>query len=176
MKMLNEIIFAMMAGVLLSEGIKGIAGNNCKEGKNESVPNLCFTSDYSTSIPPKQAKITFTFQEVEIISIDLKKQTITSSLEYMISWLDDRIQFADSFEEDAYSFLGDINLFWVDKSYFPKTTVRYSSVVKVETKCEMNFAKFPFDHQNCSVKVCIQCKTNVLILLFSFFHFLTVQE
>ena len=199
--MLNRISCAILAWILSSEGIRGIAANNCKKDQNETVSNLCFTYNYSTTIPPKPAEITFTFQEVEIISIDLKKQTITSSLEYMISWLDDRIQFADSFKEDAtilakemdrfwmprlrvlklvdsdsYSFLGDINLFWVDKSYFPKTTVRYSSVVKVETKCEMNFVKFPFDHQNCSVKVRIQCKTNVLILLFSFFHFLTVQE
>ena len=87
--MLNKISCAILAWILSSEGIRGIVANNCKKDQNETVSNLCFASNYSITIPPNPAEITFNFQEVEIISIDLKKQTIISSLEYMISWLDD---------------------------------------------------------------------------------------
>ena len=191
---MKELLLATIFFIIIPKQIYGIVGKNCQYGKNETVNNLCFDSDYSIWEPPNPPIIHFLFYEVEIIGIDILKQIITTNMEYRIGWVENRIEFAETFkgttmivskEMDKFwipnlrvsnlvnavyhSYLGrgGSNEFWVGKSNQSKMFVGIFSVMKVETWCDMAFEKFPFDHQECFVKV---SKTITHFLRYNLLH------
>ena len=180
---MNRLDFITIISVVIYYEIKGIVGENCREGTNESLENLCFSLNYSIIEPPDPPIVSFTFFETEIIHIDILKQIITTSIGYYIVWPENRIEFSESFQGKTiivtkemdkfwipnlrilnlvntrlHSFLGrgDSNVVWVEKPNWSKMSVAYASIMKVETWCEMDFERFPFDHQECFINVCIQ--------------------
>ena len=127
--------------------------------------------------------VTFHFSNIKVIDVDEKKQTIIVSFDYTAMWRDGRIEFGKNFlnqpgvhgtkelqqvwspsmkvldqiELKSEPFMGDSNLLYFLNDNFPngngKPASLYISMAKVEFACEMVFDEFPFDKQNCSMKV-----------------------
>ena len=173
--MLKEILIVILAFNWLVQETK-CKNTSCQNEGKHSEKILCFSQEYSITLPPKNPKAFFKFRDVKIISIDLKTQAMVLNFDYHIHWYDDRIDFQDGvigpffirkatqkfwwprlklpnlIDAQKYNFLGDVDVFAVynDKN---QTMVAYSSISKVEIACNMNFADFPFDSQECSLMV-----------------------
>ena len=140
--------------------------NLCNETTHDQKIRLglCFVKDYSTTECPSctNVPINITFSKVNIIKIDLKEQTITTSLTYKTWWFDERIYLNQSKEITGFDVTNNKDEFWIPKlaayhliSY--STTVNlirlnnslmmYKEVGIYETSCLMDFEDFPFDNQ-----------------------------
>ena len=104
-----------------------------------------------------------------IINIDLKKQILTTKMEYTITWFDYRIvwgiygvefvlatQAKDEFWRPKLNVHHSID----EKLHNEKLIVRkgqmiYVKTVTYEVTCPMNFKDFPFDDQTCPFEVIV---------------------
>ena len=131
---------------------------------------LCFVKDYSTTECPSctNVPINIQFSKVNIIKIDLKEQTITTSLTLRTWWFDDRIYLNQSKNSTGFDVTKNMDKFWIPKLatnhlIHDSTTVNlmrlsnsrmmYKEVGIYETACLMNFEDFAFDNQTCSIEV-----------------------
>ena len=168
---------------------------NCKEKKickeqgdftfREDL-SLCMHQNYTTSISPNNSGIKMKFDSVNIIEIDPKKQAITTSFKYFITWNDERIVQIECGPKTVVA-TSKMDRFWIpkldiyqlisaeshsvlgpkEKLVFEGGKMIYSAVKKFETACAMQFEDFPFDQQICSVEVCM-----IIIELSSVFNIL----
>ena len=145
----------------------------CLERKNKNKPYSRLTC------PEKQChSVGVKFSNVNLISIDLKKQTFTTKFHFSIRWQDERVKRSKGCQE-AIPATEDMDQFWIPKLYVKHQidvesksvlgnvkdlkiwrqeescldVVQYSSVAKFEIACKMVFDEFPFDSQKCSVEV-----------------------
>ena len=183
--MIKEIFSILLICSFISNSLQDSNDTNCEEDMKVVADYLCFPQGYLASTPPEELpklpKLTFLFQDVDIIGIDLQKQGLITSFDYSVSWFDNRIKFPENLkgnkenaiiatdfmkkfwippmkihrviDADSFSVLGDVNVFLVSQKYSPNTTMYYYSALKVETACEMDFEYFPFDEQNCQIMV-----------------------
>ena len=118
------------------------------------------------------------FSNVNLIAIDLKKQTFTTKFHFSINWQDERVERSKICQDDILA-TEDMDQFWIPTLYVKNQidvesksvlgnvkdlkiwrnkescldVVQYSSVAKFEIACKMVFDEFPFDSQKCSVEV-----------------------
>ena len=179
--MIKEIFIILLICFFISNSLQDGNDKNCGEDMKVVADHLCFPQDYLASTPPEGEELpelTFSFEDVDIIGIELQKQGLLASFDYHVSWFDNRIKFSKNFkgndviatdimkkfwippikiqrviDVDSFPVLGDVNIFWVSQEYSPNTTFNYKSALKVETACEMDFEYFPFDQQNCPIMV-----------------------
>ena len=117
---------------------------------------LCFVKGYSTTECPSctNVPINITFSKVNIIKIDLKEQTITTSLTYKTSTGFDVTKNMDKFWIPRVSTnhliheSTTVNLMRLNNS-----RMMYKEVGIYETACLMDFEDFPFDNQTYSIEV-----------------------
>ena len=143
--------FGETIGKGLVDGVKKEM-NFCNKTTHEQkiTFGLCFVKGYSTTECPSCT----TFSKVNIIKIDLKEQTITTSLTYKTSTGFDVTKNMDKFWIPRVSTnhliheSTTVNLMRLNNS-----RMMYKEVGIYETACLMDFEDFPFDNQTCSIEV-----------------------
>ena len=143
--------FGETIGKGLVDGVKKEM-NFCNKTTHEQkiTFGLCFVKGYSTTECPSCT----TFSKVNIIKIDLKEQTITTSLTYKTSTGFDVTKNMDKFWIPRVStnhLIHDSTT--VNLMRLKNGTMMYKNVGIYETACLMDFEDFPFDNQTCSIEV-----------------------
>lgn len=174
---LYSFYLSFLFALILQEATCG-SDFKCEKDADKNKKAVCIPKNYNSFQLPKDEdnKVGVSLSAIRVISVDEKEFSITLETYFNIDWQDERLELTkhhskaglmpvdEELIDDIWKpnvFIYDLNSFevtevlgkssgvWVDE----EKNVLYSQAVRMKVLCLMDFGRFPFDVQNCKLRV-----------------------